>query len=81
MIQVYEDKVDKYKKGKIKEQPQAPKNYDQLKSRVSSIAQREDNSKGNNGPIMERGAWHLPTAGKTPAGLKDGLQTYAYKKK
>jgi hypothetical protein len=46
-----------------------------LSERAESITQREINDK-DGGPIMPKGAWHPPTSGKTPEGLKNGLQTY-----
>lgn len=46
-----------------------------LLERAKSITQREINDK-DGGPIMPKGAWHPPTSGKTPEGLKNDLQIY-----
>lgn len=47
-----------------------------LKERKKSIKAREMNADKGGGPIMPKGAWHPPTSGQTPGGLKDDLQTY-----
>ena len=77
----YEKKEKLYKAGKLKEKPKKPPNYDQLKEKIKSIKVRDHNSKEDGGPIMPLGAWHLPTSGATPTGLKHGLQIYRFKAK
>jgi hypothetical protein len=81
MIEEYNQKNNLYKQGKMKNKPQKPHNYDLLKSRFDSVTTRDKNADGDDGPIMPLGAWHLPTSGATPTGLKNGLQVYRYKKK
>ncbi len=80
-IDDYEKKEKLYKAGKLKEKPKKPPNYDQLKEKIKSIKVRDHNSKEDGGPIMPLGAWHLPTSGATPTGLKHGLQIYRFKAK
>lgn len=46
-----------------------------LVERRESILIREENEK-KGGPIMPKGAWHAPTSGNTPSGLKEGMQRY-----
>lgn len=77
----YQEQEDLYKQGKIKEKPKKPPNFDRLNERLQSQNTRDQNAQGDNGPIMPLGAWHLPTSGATPTGLKNGIQTYSFKAK
>ncbi|GAA5630912.1 hypothetical protein Acal02_01527 [Acinetobacter calcoaceticus] len=81
ILEEYKQKNDLYKQGKSKDKPQKPPNYDLLKERFDAIVTRDNNAQGDDGPIMPLGAWHLPTSGATPTGLKHGLQTYCFKAK
>ncbi len=81
VIENYQKQEDLYKQGKIREKPQKPPNYDLLIERYSSITIRDNNAEVDGGPIMPLGAWHLPTSGETPTGLKHGLQIYRFKAK
>lgn len=54
--------------------------YELKQERAESIKTRSSNEKKGGGPIMPLGAWHLPTSGETPTGLKNGLQSYRFKK-
>lgn len=81
VIDDYEKKEKLYKAGKLKERPQKPPNYDQLSERLKSIKTRDHNTQEDGGPIMPLGAWHLPTSGATPDGLRHGLQIYRFKEK
>lgn len=81
IIKEYDKKEKLYNDGKLKDKPQKPPNYDLLKERTKSIKTRDQNAKGDDGPIMPLGAWHLPTSGATPTGLKNGLQVYRFKAK
>lgn len=81
IIKAYENQEKLFNGGNLKEKPQKPLNYDKLKKRLRSIEIRDQNAKNDNGPIMPLGAWHLPTSGATPSGLKNGLQVYRFKKK
>ncbi|MDQ9011336.1 hypothetical protein RFI36_16680 [Acinetobacter gerneri] len=81
-IENYDNALKQYTAGKALQKPNKPVNYDQNKERLNSIAERTKNSdKTSSGPIMPLGAWHPPTSGDTPKGLKDGLQTYKPSKK
>lgn len=80
-INNYDDALDKYNSEKTTQKPTKPVNYDQNKERLKSIKIRDKNADKNDGPIMSLGAWHPPTSGDTPKGLKDGLQTYKPSKK
>ncbi|ULJ59376.1 hypothetical protein [Wielerella bovis] len=44
--------------------------------RMESIRDREFNEKNGGGPIMPKGAWHSPTSGQTPTGVREGLVEY-----
>lgn len=81
IVEKYQEQEDLYKQGKIKDKPKKPPNYDRLNERLQSINTRDQNSQGDNGPIMPLGAWHLPSSGETPTGLKHGIQTYQFKAK
>lgn len=75
----YNQQMRQYNEKKIKTKPSVPSNYKTLLERSKSIQQRDENARLDGGPIMPKGAWHPPTSGETPSGLKYGLQNYQFK--
>ena len=79
LLKEYETQLDRYNKKITSKKPIMPTNYKLLKTRRESKIIRDDNANNDGGPIMPLGAWHPPTSGETPSGLKYGLQTYQFK--
>lgn len=78
-IKLYNQQMRQYNEKEIKTKPSIPPNYKTLLEKLNSIKERDKNARLDGGPIMPRGAWHPPTSGETPTGLKYGLQTYRFK--
>ena len=80
IIKSYENEVQIYLQEKSKgnediKPPKKPDNYDENFKRYEDVKHRDLNDKIG-GPISPNGSWRFPTTGKTPLGLRAGLQTY-----
>lgn len=82
ILKKYQKQQSDYDSGRSKTPPSEflRLSYELKQERTEAITQREANKKTGDGPIMPLGAWHLPTSGETPTGLKNGLQSYRFKK-
>jgi hypothetical protein len=76
----YEKQQSDYARGISKKPPSdfLRAGYEARKERADAVKTRDDNEDTDGGPIMPLGAWHLPTSGETPTGLKNGLQVYQF---
>lgn len=78
----YKQQQSDYASGRSKTPPSEflRLGYELKKEHADALETRDLNKKTGGGPIMPLGAWHLPTSGETPTGLKNGLQSYRFKK-
>lgn len=82
ILKKYQKQQSDYASGRSKTPPSEflRLRYESKKEHAQALEKRNENKDTGGGPIMPLGAWHLPISGETPTGLKNGLQSYRFKK-
>ena len=82
ILKKYQKQQSDYASGRSKTPPSEflRLRYESKKEHAQALEKRDENKDTGGGPIMPLGAWHLPISGETPTGLKNGLQSYRFKK-